>query len=62
MPRRHGVGWLFYGADFWGVAGAMFAVAAGMGLLAAAITLFRRRSGDDVDFNVGYNALAHLVD
>ncbi|MGE0740544.1 MAG: hypothetical protein AB7O98_04315 [Hyphomonadaceae bacterium] len=53
---------MFYGADFWGVAGAMFAVAAGMGLLAAAITLFRRRSGDDVDFNVGYNALAHLVD
>jgi hypothetical protein len=51
------------GADFWGVAGAMFAAAAGMGLVAAAIALVRRAVRVDVlEFDGGYNALAPTVD
>jgi hypothetical protein len=51
------------GADFWGVAWAMFAAAAGMGLAAAAITLVRRSVRIDMfEFDGGYNALAPTVD
>jgi hypothetical protein len=46
---------------FWGVAWAMFAAAAGMGLLAAAIALFRKAEDADYDFAAGYNALAPVL-
>ncbi len=46
------------GAEFWGVAWAMIAVIAGMGLAVAAITLVRKAVARDYDFAAGYNALA----
>ena len=46
---------------FWGVAWAMFAAAAGTGLAAAAIALFRKAEGADYDFAAGYNALAPVL-
>lgn len=49
-------------AGFWGVAWAMFAAAAGVGLAAAAIALFRRAGADLDEFDVGYNALAPFID
>jgi len=50
-------------ASFWGVAWAMFAAAAGMGLAAAAIALVRRAVSVDVlEFDGGYNALAPTLD
>jgi hypothetical protein len=48
----------FIGAEFWGVAWAMIAVIAGMGLAVAAITLVRKALATDYDFAAGYNALA----
>ena len=45
----------------WGVAWAMFAAAAGTGLAAAAIALFRRADDSDYDFAAGYNALAPIL-
>lgn len=47
----------------WGVAWAMFAVAAGFGLAAAAIAFFRRLVEDRYyDFAAGYNAMEPVVD
>jgi hypothetical protein len=52
-----------FDADFWGVAGAMVAAAAGVGLLGAAIALVRRAVRVDLlEFDGGYNALAPTVD
>ena len=45
----------------WGVAWAMFAAAAGTGLAAAAIALFRKVEDIDYDFAAGYNALAPVL-
>jgi len=44
-----------------GVAWAMFAAAAGTGLAAAAIALFRKAEDSDYDFTAGYNALAPVL-
>jgi hypothetical protein len=51
-------------AGFWGVAWAMIAAAAGMGLAAAAIALLRAGSTADQEeeFEGGYNALAPFID
>jgi hypothetical protein len=49
-------------ASFLSVVWAMFAAAAGVGLLVAAIALFRRTQEGDYDFAAGYNALAPLTD
>ncbi len=51
-------------AEFWGVAGAMFATAAGMGLMAVAIAFIRRAGAviDIFEFDGGYNALAPQTD
>lgn len=50
-------------AGFWGVAWAMIAAAAGMGLAAAAIALFRAAAaGDSDELDAGYNALAPFTD
>ena len=50
-------------ASLWGVAGAMFAVAAGMGLAAAAIALLRQlRAVEFGELDAGYNALAPVID
>lgn len=50
-------------AEFWGVAWAMIAAIAGMGLASAAITLVRRAVRVDVlEFDGGYNALAPTID
>jgi hypothetical protein len=50
-------------AEFWGVAWAMFAAAAGTGLVAAAIALVRSAVRIDMlEFDGGYNALAPTVD
>ncbi len=46
---------------FWGVAWAMFAAAAGTGLTAAAIALFRKAEDNDYDFAAGYTALAPVL-
>jgi hypothetical protein len=43
------------------VAWAMFAAAAGTGLAAAAIALFRKAEESDYDFAAGYNALAPVT-
>ncbi len=52
-----------FDAEFWGVAGAMIAAAAGMGLLVAAIALIRRAVRVDMlEFERGYNALAPTID
>jgi hypothetical protein len=51
-----------YDAGIWGVAWALFAAAAGMGLAVAAIVLLRRTAADDYDFAAGYNALAPFTD
>lgn len=62
MPRRHRVGWKLIDAEFFmGVAWAMFAAAAGTGLAAAAIALFRKAEDCDYDFAAGYNALAPVL-
>lgn len=46
-------------ADFWGVAWAMFAAAAGLGLTVAAIAFFRRPADEPAhEFAIGYNLLA----
>jgi hypothetical protein len=45
-------------ADLWGVAWAMIAATAGMGLAGAAIALVRRAASRELDFAAGYNALA----
>jgi hypothetical protein len=51
------------GAEFWGVAGAVIAAAAGTGLLVAAMTLVRRAvHAEGFEFDGGYNALAPTVD
>jgi len=47
---------------FWGVIGAMFAVAAGFGLAVAAIALRHIVRATDIDFTIGYNALAPTLD
>jgi hypothetical protein len=63
MPRRQG--WLDFldDAGIWGVAWAMFAAAAGLGLATAARALIRRnRVIDGLEFDGGYNALAPHVD
>jgi hypothetical protein len=58
----NGVGWL-NDAGFWGVAWAMIAAAAGMGLAAAAIAIFRSDETSEADeLDVGYNALAPFID
>jgi hypothetical protein len=50
-------------AGFWGVAWAMFAAAAGFGLTVAAIAFSGRPDDQDLgEFDVGYNALAPLLD
>lgn len=49
-------------AGIWGVAWAMFAAVAGLGLAAAAMALIRRVDESDYDFAAGYNALAPFVD
>ena len=50
-------------AGVWSVVWAMFAVAAGLGLAAAAAALARRaRFIDRLEFDGGYNALAPIVD
>jgi hypothetical protein len=58
---KAGLGGLIDAGFFWGVAWAMFAAAAGTGLAAAAIALFRRIEGADYDFAAGYNALAPVL-
>lgn len=45
-------------ADFWGVAWAMFAAAAGLGLTVAAIALSRRVEETQGEYDAAYNALA----
>lgn len=45
-------------ADIFSVAGALFAVIAGLGLAVAAIALVRHVRESDYDFAAGYNALA----
>ena len=53
----------FADASLWGVAGAMFAVAAGMGLAAAAIAFLRGlRAAELGELDASYNALAPIVD
>ena len=52
---------LFDASFFLVVAWAMFAAAAGAGLAAAAIALFRRTEDSDYDFAAGYNALAPVL-
>lgn len=50
-------------AEFWGLAWAVVAAAAGLGLAGAAIALWRRT--DEIcglEFDGGYNALATQVD
>ena len=50
-------------AGVWGVVWAVFAVAAGLGLPVAAIAFFRRTRGDDpIEFDVGYNMLAPILE
>jgi hypothetical protein len=49
-------------AEIMGVAWALFAAVAGMGLAVAAIRLFRSLRETDYDFAAGYNALAHVTD
>jgi hypothetical protein len=52
-----------FGAIIIGVVWAVIAVVAGGGLAAAATTLARRaRFLDQLEFDGGYNALAHIVD
>lgn len=52
-----------YDASLWGVAWAIFAAAAGMGLTVAAISLVRRAIiVDRFEFDGGYNALAPLLE
>ena len=49
-------------ASLWGVAWAIFAAAAGMGLTVAAIALVRRTVRVDfLEYEGGYNALAPMV-
>ncbi len=56
------VGWKLIDAGFFmSVAWAMFAAAAGTGLAAAAIALFRKAEDSDYDFAAGYNALAPVL-
>ena len=52
---------LFDASFILGVAWAMFAAAAGTGLAAAAIALFRKAEDSDYDFAAGYNALAPVI-
>jgi hypothetical protein len=61
MPRRQGWVVLFDASFISGGAWAMFAAAAGTGLAAAAIALFRKAEDSDYDFAAGYNALAPVV-
>ncbi len=61
MPRRQGWVVLIDAGFISGVAWAMFAAAAGTGLAAAAIALFRKAEDSDYDFAAGYNALAPVV-
>jgi len=51
-------------AGVWGVAAwAVFAVAAGLSLAVAAIALLRRTGVDEpIEFDVGYNMLAPMLD
>ena len=51
-------------AGVWGVAAwAMFAVAAGLGLAVAATALWRRTGAHEpIEFDVGYNMLAPMLD
>jgi len=50
-------------AGIWGVAWAMFAAIAGLGLTVAAITLVRRAAEPDrSEASAAYNALAPLLD
>ena len=53
----------FADVGLWGVAGAMFAVAAAMWTAAAAIAFFRGLRGAELDeMDASYNALAPQVD
>lgn len=54
----------FIDAEFWGVAGAMFAATAGVGLTVAAIAFVRSLTSaiDVFEFDGGYNALEPLTD
>ena len=53
----------FADASLWGVAGAMFAVAAIMWMVAAAIAFFRHlRRAELGEMDAGYNALAPVID
>ena len=61
MPRRQGWVVLIDAGFISGVAWAMFAVAAGTGLAAAAIALFRKAEDSDYDFAASYNALAPVL-
>jgi hypothetical protein len=61
MPRRQGWVELIDAGFLWGVAWALFAAAAGTGLAAAAIALFREAEDGDYDFAAGYNALAPVL-
>jgi len=58
---KAGLGGLIDAGFIWGVAWAMFAAAAGTGLAAAAIALFRKAEDGDYDFAAGYNALAPVL-
>jgi hypothetical protein len=61
MPRRQWVVGLT-DAEIWGVAWAMFAVAAGLGLTVAAIAFSRRVDDTFGEFEAAYNALAPQLD
>ena len=61
MPRRQGWVVLIDAGFISSVAWAMFAAAAGTGLIAAAIALFRKAEESDYDFAAGYNALAPVT-
>jgi hypothetical protein len=51
------------GADIWSVTWTVFAAVAGLGLTAAAITLWRRAEQiSGLEFDGGYNALATATD
>ena len=52
-----------FDAGIWGVAWAMFAAAAGLGLTVAAIAFLRRaRGADEGELDAAYNALAPTLE
>jgi hypothetical protein len=63
MPRRQWGLVKAMGADIWSVTWTVFAAVAGLGLTAAAITLWRRADQiSGLEFDGGYNALAAATD